>query len=130
MAQSGFLRGVEREYGLPGASLSGHPATTGIIHAHERMPAQRTARNTDTRASVHSGKNALALSRLTCRHGWLFTTGFNRFLNTTPHWSPLMTAPYTLENTISHWIGGQIHRDSGSRTQDVFNPATGTVARK
>lgn len=41
-----------------------------------------------------------------------------------------MTAPYTLENTISHWIGGQIHRDSGSRTQDVFNPATGTVARK
>ncbi|AWB35446.1 CoA-acylating methylmalonate-semialdehyde dehydrogenase [Orrella marina] len=41
-----------------------------------------------------------------------------------------MTAPYTLENTISHWIGGEIYRDSGGRTQDVFNPATGAVARK
>lgn len=41
-----------------------------------------------------------------------------------------MTVPYSLENTVSHWIGGQIHREKGSRTQDVFNPATGKVARQ
>jgi malonate-semialdehyde dehydrogenase (acetylating)/methylmalonate-semialdehyde dehydrogenase len=32
--------------------------------------------------------------------------------------------------TIGHWIGGQSVPGGGSRTQEVFNPATGKVARQ
>ena len=28
---------------------------------------------------------------------------------------------------VSHWISGQLSRGSGTRTQDIFNPATGAV---
>ena len=41
-----------------------------------------------------------------------------------------MTALYALETTVSHWIGGQIYRGSDSKTQDVYNPATGEVVRQ
>ena len=29
--------------------------------------------------------------------------------------------------TLSHWINGQAHASTGTRTADVFNPATGAV---
>jgi len=32
--------------------------------------------------------------------------------------------------TVSHWIAGQIYKEPNSRSQDVFNPATGAVARR
>ncbi len=32
--------------------------------------------------------------------------------------------------TVSHWVGGRLLADSGAQTQDVFNPATGEVARQ
>ena len=41
-----------------------------------------------------------------------------------------MTSPYSLEATVSHWIDGKIYREPGSRTQNVFNPTTGAVARQ
>ena len=41
-----------------------------------------------------------------------------------------MTSIHALDNTVSHWIGGQIYRDGASRMQDVYNPATGAVARQ
>jgi malonate-semialdehyde dehydrogenase (acetylating) / methylmalonate-semialdehyde dehydrogenase len=31
---------------------------------------------------------------------------------------------------IAHWIDGNHYQESGARTQDVFNPATGSVVRK
>ena len=31
---------------------------------------------------------------------------------------------------IAHWIDGKIFKESGARTQDVFNPATGAVIRQ
>lgn len=31
---------------------------------------------------------------------------------------------------ISHWIDGKHYQESGARTQDVFNPATGSVVRQ
>jgi malonate-semialdehyde dehydrogenase (acetylating)/methylmalonate-semialdehyde dehydrogenase len=37
---------------------------------------------------------------------------------------------FTATTTVSHWIGGQRTAGSGPRTQDVFNPATGAVARQ
>jgi malonate-semialdehyde dehydrogenase (acetylating)/methylmalonate-semialdehyde dehydrogenase len=33
-------------------------------------------------------------------------------------------------NTVQHWIGGKLTAGAGSRRQDVFNPATGEVARQ
>ena len=33
-------------------------------------------------------------------------------------------------DTLQHWINGRAVRGSGNRTQDVFNPATGAVARQ
>ena len=36
----------------------------------------------------------------------------------------------TTMDTVAHWIGGKPARGSTERTRDVFNPATGAVARK
>lgn len=41
-----------------------------------------------------------------------------------------MTTQHTPEATIGHWIDGKVVHESGSRTQDVFNPATGAVVRQ
>jgi malonate-semialdehyde dehydrogenase (acetylating) / methylmalonate-semialdehyde dehydrogenase len=43
-----------------------------------------------------------------------------------------MGAPeaFTATTTVGHWIGGQRAAGGGARTQDVFNPATGAVARQ
>jgi malonate-semialdehyde dehydrogenase (acetylating)/methylmalonate-semialdehyde dehydrogenase len=41
-----------------------------------------------------------------------------------------MSTQYTPEATIAHWIDGKVVHESGSRTQDVFNPATGGVIRQ
>jgi malonate-semialdehyde dehydrogenase (acetylating) / methylmalonate-semialdehyde dehydrogenase len=43
-----------------------------------------------------------------------------------------MGAPeaFTATTTVGHWIGGQRAAGSGARTQDVFNPAAGAVARQ
>jgi malonate-semialdehyde dehydrogenase (acetylating) / methylmalonate-semialdehyde dehydrogenase len=43
-----------------------------------------------------------------------------------------MGAPeaFTATTTVGHWIGGQRVAGGGGRTQDVFNPATGAVARQ
>jgi len=41
-----------------------------------------------------------------------------------------MSTQYTPEATIAHWIDGKVVHESGSRTQDVFNPATGKVIRQ
>ena len=38
--------------------------------------------------------------------------------------------PYTATHTITHWIAGERRAGTGSRTQDVFNPTTGAVARQ
>ena len=35
--------------------------------------------------------------------------------------------PAVTESVISHYIGGQRHAGSGTRTADVFNPATGAL---
>ncbi|HEY2403126.1 MAG TPA: aldehyde dehydrogenase family protein, partial [Steroidobacteraceae bacterium] len=37
---------------------------------------------------------------------------------------------YQSKATISHWIGGKPVEAANARTQDVFNPATGEVARQ
>ena len=44
----------------------------------------------------------------------------------------MSTAPAYIPShtTVSHWIGGKSSTDSGARTQDVFNPATGEVSRQ
>jgi malonate-semialdehyde dehydrogenase (acetylating) / methylmalonate-semialdehyde dehydrogenase len=43
-----------------------------------------------------------------------------------------MGAPeaFTATTTVGHWIGGQRVAGNSGRTQDVFNPATGAVARQ
>ena len=43
-----------------------------------------------------------------------------------------MGAPeaFTLHTDVAHWIGGAPHRGSGSRSQTVWNPATGAAARQ
>jgi malonate-semialdehyde dehydrogenase (acetylating) / methylmalonate-semialdehyde dehydrogenase len=37
---------------------------------------------------------------------------------------------YSSNTVVPHWIGGGSTSSSGARTQDVFNPATGTIARQ
>jgi len=41
-----------------------------------------------------------------------------------------MAATSTLTSTVEHWIGGKLARHASQRTQNVFNPATGEVARQ
>ncbi|MDP3083652.1 MAG: CoA-acylating methylmalonate-semialdehyde dehydrogenase, partial [Rubrivivax sp.] len=43
-----------------------------------------------------------------------------------------MGAPeaFTTRTDVAHWIGGERAAGSGGRAQDVFNPATGAVARQ
>jgi len=41
-----------------------------------------------------------------------------------------MSTQYTPKATIAHWIDGKVVHESGSRTQDIFNPATGAVVRQ
>ena len=42
-----------------------------------------------------------------------------------------MGAPdLTLATTVTHWIAGRTAPGTSGRTQDVFNPATGEVARQ
>lgn len=41
-----------------------------------------------------------------------------------------MAAPYTATTDIGHWIAGERTGGRGSRTQAVYNPATGAVARQ
>ncbi len=41
-----------------------------------------------------------------------------------------MATAYTSPHDIGHWIAGAAHRGTGSRSQSVFNPATGAVARQ
>ncbi|MGE8603764.1 CoA-acylating methylmalonate-semialdehyde dehydrogenase [Bordetella trematum] len=41
-----------------------------------------------------------------------------------------MVAPYTQSSEVTHFIGGQRHAGLGTRTQPVFNPATGAVTRQ
>ncbi len=41
-----------------------------------------------------------------------------------------MVAPYTQSSEVTHFIGGQRHAGQGTRTQAVFNPATGAVTRQ
>jgi len=41
-----------------------------------------------------------------------------------------MAATSTLTSTVEHWIGGKLARHANQRTQNVFNPATGEVARQ
>jgi len=41
-----------------------------------------------------------------------------------------MSTQYTPSATIAHWIDGKVVHESGARTQDVFNPATGAVVRQ
>ena len=36
----------------------------------------------------------------------------------------------TIPSVVSHWIHNQAIVNAGARSQDVFNPATGQVARK
>ena len=36
--------------------------------------------------------------------------------------------PAVTESVVSHYIGGQRHAGSGTRSADVFNPATGAVS--
>ena len=43
--------------------------------------------------------------------------------------SPTPSAP-ALASTVAHWIGGKLVHSPTQRTQDVFNPATGEVARQ
>ncbi len=40
------------------------------------------------------------------------------------------TAPFTSTTDIGHWILGRATRGSGERSQPVWNPSTGTVARQ
>jgi malonate-semialdehyde dehydrogenase (acetylating)/methylmalonate-semialdehyde dehydrogenase len=42
----------------------------------------------------------------------------------------MVPSPYTSLETVAHHIGGQPVRGDSSRTQDVFNPAFGQVARQ
>lgn len=37
---------------------------------------------------------------------------------------------HPITGTVPHWIGGRVAAGSGNRAQDVFNPATGEIARK
>jgi malonate-semialdehyde dehydrogenase (acetylating)/methylmalonate-semialdehyde dehydrogenase len=37
---------------------------------------------------------------------------------------------YESRATVPHWVGGKSIADTGAHTQDVFNPATGAVARQ
>ena len=39
-------------------------------------------------------------------------------------------AAYTRSDDVGHWIGGQAARGSGTRSQPVWNPATGAAARQ
>ena len=41
-----------------------------------------------------------------------------------------MGAPFTVSTDVGHWIAGARHAGSGGRSQAVYNPATGAVARK
>jgi malonate-semialdehyde dehydrogenase (acetylating) / methylmalonate-semialdehyde dehydrogenase len=41
-----------------------------------------------------------------------------------------MGAPFTVSTDVGHWIAGARTPGSGGRSQAVFNPATGAVARK
>jgi malonate-semialdehyde dehydrogenase (acetylating)/methylmalonate-semialdehyde dehydrogenase len=41
-----------------------------------------------------------------------------------------MSATSTQTSTVEHWIGGKLARGASPRTQNVFNPATGEVARQ
>ncbi|MFY7855496.1 MAG: aldehyde dehydrogenase family protein, partial [Rubrivivax sp.] len=38
--------------------------------------------------------------------------------------------PFTATSLVGHWVGGQAHAGAGTRRQDVFNPASGRVARQ
>jgi len=40
-----------------------------------------------------------------------------------------MTTPYTSRANVTHFVSGDAYAGTGSRTQAVFNPATGEVAR-
>src|SRR2546429_180333 len=45
--------------------------------------------------------------------------------------SPASTAPaFQSAPVLEHWIDGQLARSSGSRTQAIFNPATGQTLRE
>jgi malonate-semialdehyde dehydrogenase (acetylating)/methylmalonate-semialdehyde dehydrogenase len=44
--------------------------------------------------------------------------------------APLRFAPAPAGTLVSHWIGGQLVPGDAARSQDVFNPATGKVARR
>jgi malonate-semialdehyde dehydrogenase (acetylating) / methylmalonate-semialdehyde dehydrogenase len=44
--------------------------------------------------------------------------------------APLPFAASPGESLVSHWIDGQMVAADGARAQDVYNPATGTVARR
>ncbi len=41
-----------------------------------------------------------------------------------------MTAPYNDSADVIHFVSGERYAGSGTRSQAVFNPATGTVARQ
>ena len=41
-----------------------------------------------------------------------------------------MTAPYNDSAEVIHYVDGKPYRGSGTRSQEVFNPATGAVARQ
>ena len=38
--------------------------------------------------------------------------------------------PYTSSADVGHWIGGAAQHGLGTRTQTVWNPATGQAARQ
>ena len=40
------------------------------------------------------------------------------------------TPPFTSKDDIAHFIGGALHLPSNSRFGDVYNPASGQVARR
>ena len=40
-----------------------------------------------------------------------------------------VTTPYTDSAEVIHYVGGALYSGNGTRVQDVFNPATGAVAR-
>ena len=40
------------------------------------------------------------------------------------------TEPFTTTSDVGHWIGGRRDAGTSGRTQAVFNPATGAVARQ
>ena len=66
---------------------------------------------------------------------WFSTAAGAPTLSQRPYWTLTMaTAPFPLSAAphaalVSHWIGGQPVSADAARSQEVFNPATGKVAR-